>query len=790
MRPIAYYIKKTAKAYATHTAVVHKTDLRTYTWTYAELYKYVCKIVTLLYDQSVQEGDKILLYASNSPHWLAAWLACAYSGVIAVPVDANSTPEFAATIAKKTRAKLAVSSVLRPVPKMKNLHIELLEESVRTIRPTRKTTTQLQSVLEIVYTSGTTGDPKGVQLTNENIVSNIHNLKQLMPLTANHTFLSLLPLSHVFEQIVGCLIPLSNGCTIIYSESRADMLELIKKYDVTTIVGVPLVLKTIRERIQQRAPLTSKFLLGLANHSPQAIQRAVTFPLRYSLGRSLEFFVVGGAPLSHRDEEFFDALGIPAVQGYGMTEAAPIITCNTLHERKKGSVGKSLPGQHVRVAADGEIQAKGKNITPGYYKNKKATNRLFTKDGWLRTGDIGSLEQSWLYITGRKKNMLLTSSGLNIYPEDIEAVLNTIVGVKESCVIQKEQSIIGTYLGTAQEKDVLKHANEMLNSHQRLDIVKKWHAHDYPRTTSLKIKRDRVAHDFTHNSSTPATDKVLLILQEVLGEKEIHETDALTNLGLDSLGRAQLIAKIEQQMNAYLQEQEITETTTVKQLRKLIEHAKIRRRKKLISWLNTPSASLLRSTVQLFTKPLTRYMSGLRTHGQLPTKPSLIVANHTSHLDAPCLIAVLSPTTAVAAAQEYFFGSFIKRLFVGLPVQLTLNAFAFSRDDDIRVSLKRVGKLLDEGFHVIIFPEGTRSQTGKLQRFKEGIGLLAVELNVPVIPTAISGAYEKLPKGSFFPRSGTVTIHFGKPLRFSKIDKYDVVTHQIEQAISSLNKKY
>lgn len=799
--------------------IKYKTGLNTITYTYADLIEYSQKINAFFKENGVVKGDRIIICGPNSPDWVALFLAAIQSGVVIVPLDFGSSAEFIETVTKETKPSVRFISVAKKIVAQKNDYVlEYLSDIVEGYKPySAKITLKSNDLFEIIYTSGTTSQPKGVVISHKNIVSNILAVKKLLPNDKEYATLSILPLSHALEQTAGLLIPLLLGSTIVYTVSRRPslLLETMREENITTIVGVPAFLEMLRNKIIASAPksmddlFTDQDTQKMLSRLPFILRSTLFSFVRKQLG-NMQICIVGGAALDAKVELFWSNLGVVVMQGYGLTEATTVLTCNSFWKQKRGTVGKSIDGIDIDVLPSGELIAKGDSISAGYYKNAQATQQIM-QDGWMKTGDIGEIDsEGYVTIKGRVKSMILSSSGLNVYPEDIEAVLAKEHTIKFVCVvgIEKEGKVSITAVvipkdkSTFDERLVRDKANKELAPHQHIQEIKIWHANDFPRTSSLKIKRNIVQESIMQQKSIEQTstdisqDLLLEILKKITGyTKKIEEKHVLqTDLGLDSLGRVELVSRIEEKYGVFVEEADVTEHTTVADLRNSIKHAGRYKPRKYLHFLNTSSLIRpLRTGAQaLLFFMLNNIITEMKIDGKenikrtSTRKPIILIANHTSHLDIPIILKALPSglrkKVVVAAAKDYFF----KNRITGFFVRIILNAFPFSRTTDISHSLKTVGRYLDRGYIVLIMPEGTRSITGKLQPFKDGIGSIVLQTGAQVIPIGINGLYEMLPKGKNIPKKGEVIVSIGQPLTFKKDMTATVVSEQLYTQVKTL----
>jgi len=834
---VEYYIKSLAEIYSDQTAIVWKGSYRTQAFSYSFVYDNARRVVTLLYSMGIKKGDKVCIWSYNSPAWVVFLFGCFLSGIVVVPIDFISLAEFTISIIKKVEAKAILVSKFKDLDyPINKFYSEDLLNSLKNIQPASESDlpeVKTEDLLEIVFTSGTTGDPKGVMITNRNLVSNIRAIRHLMTLDPSCRFLSILPLSHLLEQVLGLFCPLRFGATIFYSSTRksSEIIRILRRHKITSIVCVPLFLDSLKDTLLRKARQEGKYpvlktLLSISAKLPLKVRRMLFFMVRRGIGKDLRFFVCGGAKLSESTEDFWRTMGIRVLQGYGLTEASPVVSCNVTNQYKPYTVGKILPGQEILISDDGEILIRGQNVTPGYYRNEEATEMSF-KNGWFKTGDIGEVDQDgFLVIKGRKKEMILTSSGLNIFPQDIEGILNELPSVRESCVIAFEQDgltrihavIIPEAPSKATLDEIIKEANKRLNPHQRIHKGSFWLDKEFPKTPSQKINRmevekglkDQKGSGISEKLSIEEGERIRADLLELLANflKISHHqirsnSKLIDDLGLDSLSLVELGLTLEERFNIDFDESNIGPDTTVAELQKLIESLAISRVKiPKVSWARTPLIILVRDTLQEICRVYLAPKLNLEVKGQefLTTLslPVIIVANHVSHLDTFAILFGLPPNirrqTAVAAAADYFFGinrddegrARLSRKVLPFLAPLTINAFPFSRKKTIRKSLGLMGELIDDGWSIIIYPEGTRSLTGEMSPFKPGIGLIAAEMRVPIVPVRLKGLFEILPKGRLIPSKGRAEVNFGKPLFFDGEYNYSLIAEKIESAVRAL----
>lgn len=797
-------------------AFIHRTGVRRYIFTYGMLAELSLRMNSLLAARGVGEGDRVVLWGPNSPWWCIAFWGIIARGAVVVPVDFMSGSERAETIARLTSTRLVIQSRMKPerVTGSPSVFLEDLEyllpghaqlPAITTIKP--------DETAQLIYTSGTTGNPKGVILTHGNLMANLRQVNQHLPVvTDEFSFLSLLPLSHMFEQMGGFLTPLFRGGTVIYLRTLkpSAIMEALAEEDVQVVIAVPRLLQLLKSSIEREVAAKGmgnlfNSLLRLSQRIPRSLRKILFFPVQRKFGSRFVLFVSGGAALPPDLFQFWSSLGFVVVEGYGLTESSPVLCANTFERQVPGSVGYPLPGVTVRLE-DKEIVVSGPNIFPGYYLNEEATREAFTADGWFRTGDLGEFDDSGcLHIKGRSKELIVTGAGINVYPDEIESILNRVRGVRESCVIgldrgggEEVHAVLLLDETDRRGEDIVAEANASLDELHRINGFTVWGEAEFPKTTTLKIKkfqvRDTIRKSETTGPQTRPADRLSTIVAQVTGAAPGTVRDdsyLVADLGLTSIGRLELVNVLEQEFRLDLEESLIGPQTRVADLRRMIE----RREKPLFHdrfrfWTNTPFVRVLRMSADaLLHYPLFRIFVTLEVSGTEHLAgvkgPVLFVANHMSYLDQPAVMFSLLREwryrTATAAWAEFFFRNFrtipqrIWKEFTYQYGSLFLNLFPLPQTDGFRRSLTFMGRLADNGINILVFPEGERSPDGTLRPFRQGLGIMVKELSLPVVPVTIGGLEKVLPRGGHWPRRGKVTVHFGKPLVFRDEDPAQIV---------------
>ena len=812
-------------------AFIHRTGVRRLVTTYNAVYESALRCAALLEHQGIKPGDRVILWGPNSPAWVIAFWGILVRGAVAVPVDFMSGRERAETIAVLTRAPLAFQSRLKgePLgPVSVTIPLEELQFTLAGHAPaTGPVNVEPTTLAQLVYTSGTTGNPKGVMLTHGNLTANLVQVNRHIPVVGpEYAFLSVLPLSHMFEQIGGLLIPLSQGASIIHLQTikPSALMEAFREEDIRAMILVPRLLLMLKSSILRKMAahgLDRHFaqLLTATAKLPAPLRRALFFPIHRTFGRNFTLFVSGGAPLDAELARFWGGMGFRVLEGYGLTECSPVLTAATFDLQIPGSVGLPLPGIEIRLE-QGEIQARGPNIFAGYFENPTATADAFTTDGWFRTGDLGEQGlDGWLKIKGRSKELIVTGAGVNVYPDEIEALFSGISGVREACVIGLDrgdgENVHAVIIpdGSGRKPDeIIAEVNTKLDPLHAVTGISIWPDADFPKTTTLKVQkfkvRERLRTATESSGETTVADQLTALVARITGCRtdEVREESFLVaDLGLTSIARLELVTGIEQEYRLDLEDTLIGPQTRVSDLRELI-----RKREQIAGprhrfrfWTNRLPIRLFRQLCDLCCNyPLFRLFVRLEVRGLEHLEgvdgPFFFIANHLSYLDQPSIMFALPRSrryrTATAAWAEFFFENFHNfwqhawKRFTYEYGTLGLNLFPLPQASGFRPSLAYMGKLADAGVNILLFPEGERSFSGRVLPFRPGLGLMARELGLPVVPIGIKGVEKILPRGGNFPKRGVVTVTFGSPLRFTTETPEEII-RLAEEAVGKLCKR-
>lgn len=707
-----------------------------------------------LRERGIGRDDKVVLYGENRPEWIIALWGCLLEGVIAVPIDYRSSPEFVERVQAIVGARAIFTG-----DEAGMYDGQTAPASAPTVTITKDQTA------EIIFTSGATAEPKGVIITHRNILANIvpveNEVKKYLRYSrpfAPIRFLNLLPLSHLFGQAMATFIPPMLPGVVVFMRGFApnEILRQIRSRRVSVLVSVPQILEILRTHLIQLFPE----LLQLKPSKSHWLRRWWRYrKVHRLLGWKFWSFIVGAAPLPADLEAFFSELGFLVIQGYGLTETAPIVTLNHPFHARKGSVGKPIGGVEVKIAPDGEILVRGDNVTSGYFQHPEETARAF-QGGWFHTGDVGELKNNGeLSILGRKKETIVTPEGLNVFPEDVERVLKQQPGVRDAAVIGTDRVHAALIVDAgANAEEIVRRTNARLADFQRVRSFSIWPHDEFPRTEGTgKLKRFDIA------KATPVPAPVADLDVPLENLTSLERVERMVALGLD--------------------EAEISSapTSTVADFpawnRRLLARAARR--------IFLPG----------FLLPLNRIFAHVHADGLEHLEglqpPVIFAANHQSYMDVPAILDALPARwryrVAPAMRKEFFEahfhgGSFTNSLNYYLST-LFFNAFPIpQREPGALATLRYIGDLAHDKWCLLIFPEGVMTKTGEIAPFQPGVGMVASKLGIPVVPIRIEGLDRVLHQTWKMARPGRAEITFGPPLRLTG-DDYLALARQVEDAV-------
>jgi long-chain acyl-CoA synthetase len=802
--------------------------------TYEELVARIEAGAARLAHAGVRPGDRVGLVAENRPAWVVAYFSVLRAGGTCVPVDSGTDAARLLPILKASRSRAVIASSHRDLARQLKERLAGAGDTGCAVLPLDELTaaadakrsaripsldSAARAPASLIYTSGTTGAPKGVLLSHAAFAHQVCALSAIYPLGPEDRALSVLPLHHVFEFTCGLLLPLARGATVAYArEPSADAIKAgLAAVKPTAMIGVPALFEAwhrqIRRAVKARGSTAeSSFDALISIHRGFRKRTGINLGARLfpevhaQFGGELRYAVSGGAPLPRDVTVTFHGLGMDVFEGYGLTEAGPVLCSNRPRVGPiPGSVGEPIPGVSIRIADPdgegvGEVLARSPSLLDGYDQDPGRTAQVL-RDGWLLTGDLGRLDaKGRLLIVGRSKDVIVDGAGNTVYPDEVEEIYQGCPDVAELAVagvpLRDEREVVGALVlvrenavgGAAAARErvraFFRDVAAQIPSAKRIKVLR-FTTRPFPRTATRKVKRDEVARILadlargeTQASSSRRTTLVLRgivarTLEEVAGvdaESIVPESDLGQDLGLDSIAQADVVSSLAESTGRPAP----AELAHVQTIADLVRHFEDQDAN--APYGIAPIESEVRPLV--FPKPIRAlgseavdavvrlsFARGFRTEvrgaGNIPRhSQAIVVANHVSHLDGPLVRYALGDWgkgLVAVGARDYFF----KNKLTATYFENFTNVVAFDRRESIRESLGRVVELLEGGHNVLIFPEGTRSVTGRLQAFKAGLGYLVATSRAGVLPVYLAGTFHAAPKGSHLPHARKLGARIG-----------------------------
>jgi len=833
---------------------VQQHGYRRETWTYQKLFGMAALRARQLKECGVRNNDRVLLWGPNSAEWVAAFWGCLLRGAVAVPLDDSSTSEFVNRVVADAGVNFAfVSRSKAPLsPAIRTLSLEDLPCTFPALdnpRADQNAKIGLQitvsslcdapitrdHVAQILFTSGTTSNPRGVVLTHGNFLANLEPLEKGIAEYRKYErwfhplrFVSVVPLSHVFGQFMTLFVPPLLGATVVFENSQqpTEILRTLKCERATALIAVPRMLDALRTAIEREIDAhgwRAWFSSACAAAAQEPFLRRVWRfrRLHRRLGWKFWAFISGGAALSPETEEFFKRIGYAVVQGYGLTETASLISLNHPFRAAQGSVGKILPGREFRLAEDGEILVRGENVSAGYWEKGALQHGTDENGGWLGTGDLGELDaQGNLRFRGRKKNVIVTPAGLNIYPEDLEAALRHQPAIRDVVVIPLQIGanaepcailLCGTVTsdnasGESEVRTAIDAANSTLADYQRIRRWLIWPDLDFPRTPTGKPRLAVISSRAAELLRAPASSDSFPSFTS-----STSFTSLPTSLkDLTSLDRVELLSSLEHRYNVELNETQFANAESFADIQKLIAQPSARRSDYVYPrWTQRFPVRLFRLFVYYaLTWPATLLLGHPRIRGREHLAslkgPPLFVANHTTRRADIGLILYSLPArfrhrlaTAMGGEtlrefrhppSEWFFAKrWLWQLSYFLVVSL-FNVFPLPQLSGFRESFRFAGESADRGYSLLVFPEGIVNDrnTPDMVPFQPGIGLLAQNLRLPIVPIRLDGVWQMKQQHRRLAHLGELTVYIGAPVTFPPDTPPAEIASQLQALVRSL----
>lgn len=788
--------------------------------------------------------SKTLIFSENRPGWIYAFFSVWQNRGIAVPVDASSMVEDVVYILRDCQPSVIWTSsqklpVVTEALKIAGLDVKVMliddYENAACEPRGRKTEVEDESIFVadnhepalIIYTSGTTGSPKGVVLSYANLYANMYSVTYDVPIfNPERRTIILLPLHHILPLVGTVILPIlgGGGVAICPSMSGPDIMATLAKGKIAIFVGVPRLWQTlyngIKKKIDERAITRMLFKLCAKVNSP-ALSRKVFGAVHKKLGGHLAYCVSGGASLDKEIGEGLRTLGITMLEGYGMSETAPIISFTRPGDVIPGCVGLPMSTVKARIV-DGEICVKGPNVMLGYYNRPEETAQVIDSEGYVHTGDLGFIDKlGRIHITGRSKEIIVLSNGKNVQPNEIEYKLEKYDDMVKEVAVTQDGDLLRAIIVPQEEwaKNLTDEEVEELLKRQVIEPYNRSvvnykkimslfiYRNDLPRTKLEKLQRFKLkdiisakpdvssAKEKKAEDSQMMTEEYVILKKYIENEKKmtIKPTDRLeTDLAFDSLDNVGLQGFVEQAFGIVIKADEFIKFDSVQAIADHIAAHKTRVEVEYTNWhsllsddssnLELPSATFLTTSSSIF-KTFLKIHNHLEIKGaeNIPANGNFIIApNHQSFLDGPISVTGLNNETLrntyFYATEEHVRGTVVKYL------ARNVNIIRMERHN-LKNSILKLGEVLKKGKNIVIFPEGRRTEDGNVGTFKKTFVILSKELQVPILPVRITGGYEAMPRGKKFPTTHKITVEYLKPIMPSENDTYDQLSDKVKDAI-------
>ncbi|MDQ1409702.1 MAG: long-chain acyl-CoA synthetase [Acidobacteriaceae bacterium] len=875
--------------YRNDIAVIQKRGYRRETWTYGKLADAAKSCAISLKEHGVGTGDRVLLWTPNSAEWVAAFWGCLLLGAVVVPMDEGANADFVSRVARDAGIILAVASRDKMLGEqracgsiVKVIDVDELAgdslgqgqqenfasgrarnypdyETFSNVRITR------DHIAQILFTSGTTSEPRGVVLTHGNFLANLQPVEVGISSYRKYErwfhplrFVTLVPLSHVFGQFMALFVPPLLGAGIVFESSNnaAEIMRSLKRERAIALVAVPRMVEALRSGIEREFVTRGRqerFAREFkAAEGKKFLRRVWIFrSIHHRLGWKFSAIISGGAALAPRDEEFFARIGYAVIQGYGMTETASLISLNHPFRVAAGTIGKVLPGREFRLAEDGEILVRGENVSAGYWE--AGALRQTQNAGWLHTGDIGELDSEGnLHFRGRKKNVMVTPAGLNVYPEDLEAALKKQPGVRDCVVLPIERNgnaepcavllldpdaMAESASGAVPEESqkfrseriaslAVENANRTLAEYQHINTWVLWAGAGFPRTSTGKPRLALISTQVLEylgamddpgdtsgiselsSSSDEGLDQLVRRFAPNSPRRSASAKALESGLGLTSLDRVELMSALEEKYQVELDETAFSNAKSVADIRRLLKQPSSQRTQDSYPrWAQTWPIRLVRLVAYYaLVWPSTLLLAYPKVIGgenlRSERGPLLVVSNHvTRRADIGLILAALprryreNLATAMGGETLQHLRQpprdwiFFKRWGYQLGYRLVtalFNVFPLPQRSGFRESFQFAGESADRGYSILVFPEGEVTRDGNIAVFQEGIGLLAQNLALPVIPMRLDGVWQMKSEHRRWAGRGEITVRIGAPVTFPAGTDPGSIARQLHALVEAL----
>ncbi len=817
--------------------------------TYAEGFKLAEQRAAFLQSEGYKKGDVIAILARSNAEWILSHMAITMIGGIVLPLDVNLPPSTYSEMIKKLKAKaLFISDEYKGVIKRIKTYSVSMDKSLEKKKKLKVPKVSENYTATYIYTSGTTGTPKIVALTHKNIYCTAENVAERSHMTTNDLFLCLLPLYHVYALLACFVGPFSHGAAFVYLTSLKgpDIMKCLAENPFTVFPAAPLLWEMIMDGILKKVKGESNFKYRLFKFFLEygTVMRKIGLsflvnkifdPIHVLFGKNIRFFVSGGAPLKDKYRKYYKSMGFNVLEGYGLTETTGPITLPDPDHNFIRSVGPTIEGNESKIKnindeGIGEVWLKGDSIMPGYYGNEAANKEVFDSDGFFNTGDLGRKDKHGnIYLTGRVKNVIVLSSGKNVYPEELESYYKSSEEIEEIAVFgldkdgdERVYAVIvpkdKTERSFEKIKNELNRLNRGLPSYKivtdfaiSFDKLPVNSARKVVYRTVIDLLKQGVYMEHENDSAilrdelkgtTPAETAIIETLQKKLKATTIYAKQSLIDFRIDSLGLVDLTVQLEEALSISIDIEKIKSLQTMEEilayLVSLEKSSGTGIREKLFESEITEKPLLFFNPVLYFwigvVKLCCKFLWKVKVINpeKLDVDNNIILANHSSYFDIPWIVSAMKikdiKNTYAIGKKEV---SGVRYFFHGMPV------IWIDYDKNTNEVFKKSSDLLRQNKSIMIFPEGIRTTSGEMQEFKLGSAYLAKNINREIIPVTINGTYNIWPPTKRFPeiftgKRGSVIIHDKiNPADYKTIESLMAkVRMEIEKGLDpELNKK-
>ena len=761
---------------------------------------------------NLEENKFGLIIMENRPEWIYSFFTIWDKNSAAIAIDAQSSPKEILYVLEDSNPDIIMCSneteknILEAISNynfkdnIKVLNVDNFKIDTEKMKKIENSEFELRNpegnqTAAMLYTSGTTGSPKGVMLTYNNLMTEMEGIYEKGIFDHRDQILALLPFHHVLPLTATVLLMLRYQTSIVFVRKIAskEIFEALEKNRVTALIGVPRVFKLFYDGIKQQidAKFITRAIFKIMSKSKSIpLKRKVFSKVHKKFGGHLDFIVAGGAKLDPEIARFYETLGIYSLEGYGLTETSPVIAVNSKNERKIGTIGKKLYNVDVKIENE-ELWVKGPIVMKGYYNKPEKTAEVMTEDGWFKTGDLAKIdEEGYITIIGRRNSMIVLSNGKNIDPETLE---NRLIAksdklIKEAGIFNHQNKLAAIIIPDLLEcrkrninnvktyiKNIVEDYNLSAHNYEKV-LDYKVFEEELPKTRVGKLRRFMLPNLYEQNVVKKAKvaepdNEVYKILKEYVKKAKGIEPQPEENLeleiGMDSLDIVEFFAYIENNFGLQLDEEKFSEMPNLKLLSEYINEKAVKIENNEINWkqiieeakpIKDDKNRWITKFLKVFLDVIIKVYFRIQRNGRekLDPKPKIYVSNHQSFID-PLILGSLLPKSilynTIFLAIDWYFKKFPLKLLVS-----NGNVILIDINKNIRKSVEEIVGYLKSGKNVLIFPEGARTKDGKVAEFKKVFAIISKELGIDVQCLGIKGGFEAYSRYMKFPKPKKIKV--------------------------------